>query len=217
MAAPLDANPRAKLREIVTDDPQSWDKAWIQNLTPWDAGEFQPALQEIIQSGEVNFPRIGRAFVPGCGSGYDAIYISSELKLDTLAIDISPTAVRNASKNIPEGLKTRFEVRDFFSFRISDDQKFDLIYDYTFFVAIPPSRRLEWGSQINSLIKSGGYLITLIYPLEKKTDVGPPWFVRPEHYLEPLGEGWEKVVDRVPTTSSETHVGRERLVVWRKI
>jgi hypothetical protein len=138
-------------------------------------------------------------------------------------------------RNIPEGLKTRFEVRDFFSFRISDDQKFDLIYDYTsesyffhnlriltifstsFFVAIPPSRRLEWGSQINSLIKSGGYLITLIYPLEKKTDVGPPWFVRPEHYLEPLGEGWEKVVDRVPTTSSETHVGRERLVVWRKI
>jgi hypothetical protein len=70
---------------------------------------------------------------------------------------------------------------------------------------------------MNALIKPGGHLITLIFPLEEETDVGPPWFVRPEHYLAPLGPNWEKVVDRIPTTSSKEHVGRERLVVWRKI
>jgi hypothetical protein len=70
---------------------------------------------------------------------------------------------------------------------------------------------------MNSLIKSGGYLITLVYPLDPETDVGPPWFVLPEHYLAPLGDGWEKVVDRIPTRSSPTHLGRERLVVWKKL
>ncbi|KAJ7660031.1 S-adenosyl-L-methionine-dependent methyltransferase [Mycena rosella] len=211
----------AKLRAIITDDPQSWDEAWNQNVTPWDVGAIQPPLREVIQSGEVAFPKKGRALVPGCGSGYDATFISSELGLDTLAIDISPIAIKNALKyifcrNIPTGL-AHFEVHDFFSFAVPEHDKFDLIYDYTFFVAIPPSRRQEWGSQINSLIKSGGYLITLVFPLVPETDVGPPWFVRPEHYLAQLGEAWEKVVDRVPTTSSPTHVGKERLIVWKKL
>ncbi|KAJ7149035.1 Alpha/Beta hydrolase protein [Mycena crocata] len=208
----------AKLRSIITDDPHTWDEAWNQNVTPWDAGEIQPPLREVTQSGEINFPASGRAFVPGCGSdakiqsvtkGYDAIYIASELGLETLAIDISPAAVKNASKTIPQGLNTRIEVHDFFSFTVPDER--------SFFVAIPPSRRQEWGSQINALIKPGGYLITLVYPLDPETDAGPPWFVRPEHYLAPLREGWEKVVDRIPTVSSPTHVGRERLVVWKKL
>ncbi|KAJ7751865.1 S-adenosyl-L-methionine-dependent methyltransferase [Mycena olivaceomarginata] len=198
--AMLPDNPiRAKIREIITDNPHSWDDAWKQNVTPWDAGAIQPPLREVTQSGEVAFPKWARL----CSRGYDAIYISSKLGLDTLAIDISPIAVANASR--------------FFSFSVPDDEKFDLIYDYTFFVAIPPSRRPEWGTQMNSLIKPGGYLITLVFPLDPETDVGPPWFVRPEHYLGPLGGGWEKVVDRIPTASSPEHVGRERLVVWKKL
>ncbi|KAF7349207.1 S-adenosyl-L-methionine-dependent methyltransferase [Mycena sanguinolenta] len=211
------AEARVKVREIITDNPHSWDEAWKQKLTPWDSGAMQPALREVTQSGEVAFPSNGRAFVPGCGSGYDAIYIASELGLDTLAIDISPIAVKNASKNIPDGVKAHFEVRDFFTFSVPDNEKFDLIYDYTFFVAIPPPRRTEWGAQMNALIKPGGHLITLIYPLEPETDVGPPWFIRPEHYLAPLGEEWEKVVDRIPTASAPAHVDREHLVVWKKL
>ncbi|KAJ7076112.1 S-adenosyl-L-methionine-dependent methyltransferase [Mycena belliarum] len=211
------SNVSEKLRAIITDDPYTWDEAWKQNLTSWDAGDIQPPLREIVQSGEIAFPKTGRAFVPGCGSGYDAKFISSELGWDTLAIDISTIAVQNAAKNIGPGSLARVEVHDFFSFAVPESEKFDLIYDYTFFVAIPPSRRPEWGSQMNALIKRGGYLITLVFPLDTETDVGPPWFVRPEHYLAPLGGDWEKVVDRVPAVSSSSHVGREHLVVWKKL
>ncbi|KAJ7604260.1 S-adenosyl-L-methionine-dependent methyltransferase [Roridomyces roridus] len=205
-----------KLRGIITDDMNTWDQAWEQNVTPWETGTSQPPLLEVLRSGEVPFPRSGRAFVPGCGSGHDAISISAELGVETLAGDISAVAVKEANKLIvPEGLKVRFEVQDFFAFE--DSQKFDLIYDYTFFVAIPPSMRMDWGKQINALIKPGGYLITLVFPLDPESDAGPPFFVRPEHYLAPLGEGWEKVVDRIPTVSSPTHVDRERIIVWRKL
>jgi methyl halide transferase len=69
---------------------------------------------------------------------------------------------------------------------------------------------------MTALVKPGGFLITLVYPLDPPTDLGPPFFVRPEHYVQSLGPGWEKVLDEVPKISSETHIGRERMVVWRR-
>jgi hypothetical protein len=76
---------------------------------------------------------------------------------------------------------------------------------------------MEWGLQMAALIKPGGYLITLVYPLDPPNDLGPPYFILPEHYLESLGERWDKVLDKVPEVSMKTHVGRERIVVWKRI
>ena len=70
---------------------------------------------------------------------------------------------------------------------------------------------------MKKLVKPGGYLITLIFPIVSYVEVGPPFYVRPEHYDEVLGDGWEKVVDQVPENSLPTHVDKERLVVRRKL
>jgi hypothetical protein len=35
------------------------------------------------------------------------------------------------TRNIPDGVNARIELRDFFSFKVPDNEKFDLIYDYT--------------------------------------------------------------------------------------
>jgi hypothetical protein len=85
-----------------------------------------------------------------------------------------------------------------------------------FFVALPPSRRNEWAAKMGELIRPGGYLIALVFPIDPKTDVGPPFYVRPEHFDELLSSNFEKVVDRVPETSLEGHKGRERVLVWRR-
>lgn len=69
---------------------------------------------------------------------------------------------------------------------------------------------------MSRLVRPGGYLVTLIFPIDPIKDWGPPYYVRPEHYVEVLGDGWEKVVDKVPEVSSKTHEGREHLVVWKK-
>jgi hypothetical protein len=66
------------------------------------------------------------------------------------------------------------------------------------------------------LVKPGGYLITLIFPIDPKIDVGPLFYVWPEHYDEWFSSKLEKVVDRIPEASVEGHKGRERLVVWRR-
>ncbi|KAF5334818.1 hypothetical protein D9611_012965 [Ephemerocybe angulata] len=107
---------------------------------------------------------------------------------------------------------------DFFTFTPPNDERFDLIVDHTFFVAIPPSLRPAWGAQMSSLLKPGGLLITLVYPILQPTDTGPPYFVRPEHYDAPLAaEGhFSKIWDRKPAKSSPSHEGIEQVLVWRR-
>lgn len=87
----------------------------------------------------------------------------------------------------------------------------------SFFVAIPPEMRPAWGKQMAKLIKPGGYLISLVYPMDPPVDYGPPYYVRPNYVLEILGEGWEKLIDEVPENSLETHKGRERLLVLKRL
>ncbi|TFK38097.1 S-adenosyl-L-methionine-dependent methyltransferase [Crucibulum laeve] len=206
---------------IKSDDPSSWDQAWQNKITPWDAGDSQPPLREAIERSGIPFPRSGRALVPGCGSGYDVTYIATSLGLNTVGFDISETATTAARKLLethPGNVKSlvTFQIGDFFTFKVPLEERFDLVYDYTFFVAIPPSRRPEWGAQMASLIKPGGYLITLVFPIDPPIETGPPFFVRPEHYIAPLGDKFEKVLDKDPEVSIESHKERERLVVWRR-
>jgi hypothetical protein len=46
---------------------KGWDMAWQEGITPWDDGDVQPALAELVQEGKVQLPKEGRALVPGCG------------------------------------------------------------------------------------------------------------------------------------------------------
>ncbi|KAG6877153.1 hypothetical protein C0992_010683 [Termitomyces sp. T32_za158] len=211
-----------KVNGFVKDgDPLAWEDAWKAKVTPWDSGELQPPLREVIESGEVPFPRQGRALVPGCGSGYDVAFIATALGLKTIGMDISETALAKAKAisptNVPPPGEVSWELADFFKLKYPAEDKFDLVYDYTFFVAIPPVRRPEWGKQVAAITKPGGYLIALVWPIDPPSDFGPPYFVRVEHYEEVLGKEFVKVVDKVPGKSLPKHAGKERIVVWKKV
>jgi len=62
---------KAMMRKIVNPAVVStWDDAWKVNVTPWDSGDIQPPLKELIE-GNVDgivWPKTGRALVPGCGA-----------------------------------------------------------------------------------------------------------------------------------------------------
>jgi methyl halide transferase len=67
------------------------------------------------------------------------------------------------------------------------------------------------------LINPGGYLITNCYPMLPEMDTGPPFFLRPEHYSEPLKGAFENIYNKIPTQSSESHKEKERMLVWRRL
>jgi hypothetical protein len=98
----------------------------------------------------------------------------------------------------------RFVEGDFF---VSDwqsgeggDAQFDLIYDYTvrvpfyfvvrclrltaqFLCALHPARRRDWSSRMASLLKKGGLLVCLEFPMYKDPKLpGPPWGLKGVHW-----------------------------------
>lgn len=42
---------------------------------------------------------------------------------------------------------------------------YSICYDYTFFCAIPPALRADWGKAYAKGIRSGGVLITMMWPI----------------------------------------------------
>ncbi|GAA6019180.1 hypothetical protein JCM11491_001406 [Sporobolomyces phaffii] len=223
-----------RLRELLASDPTggasatgAWDEAWRNDVTPWDSKlkDVQPSLRELVDDRWHDVPlewaalaaNQGRALVAGCGRGYDATYFATK-GIDALGIDLSQTAVDAARRHLAtlSGAPTNVEFRaaDFFQFEF--DRPFSLAYDFTFFCAIPPGSRQRWGERYAELIRPGGALITLEYPLDGDREGGPPFSVSEEAYDRVLSPSFEKVYSEVPTKQSPGHEGRERIVVWKR-
>lgn len=128
-------------------------------------------------------------------------------------MDISETAI-SACKS--ESERVSFLVGDFFT-----DESLpvaDFVFDYTFFCAIEPAERQRWAHRMSQIVKPGGHLLTLMYPLEKDPQAGgPPFGVSYAAYEGVLG-GWFKAVWRsgrdIP--SVPRRAGQEELVLWQR-
>ena len=184
----------------------SWEKAWAEGRTGWDAGAAAPSLVELVERGVL--PN-GRALVPGCGAGYDVFALASPERRVT-GLDIAPSA-RTRFESLREELGVPAEqatlvTADFFAF---DDGPFDLVYDYTFLCALDPSVRPQWARRMAELLAPRGEIVTLIFPATEAPPFGqgPPFDVRPEvvrALLEPLGF---EAIEMAPARRS--HPGRE--------
>ena len=71
---------------------------------------------------------------------------------------------------------------DFFASPALVPGSFALAYDYTFLCAIPPSLRPKWAARYAELIRPGGVLIALQFPLDGDRAGGPPFSLSPQIY-----------------------------------
>lgn len=178
---------------------------WNNGINPgekFDAIVPLPALQKMVKEGAV--PN-GRALVPGCGRGYDVTLLASPDRV-VVGLDISTKAIEAAEEgyaSMPDDIKpprssVQFLTTSFFDMPEDAEEKFDFIYDYTFFCALHPSVRQDWANKMAALVAPGGELCTIMFPLEDdstKFAYGPngdtpPFRVTVQDYtsiLEPLG------------------------------
>ncbi|XP_068635503.1 probable thiol methyltransferase 2 [Aristolochia californica] len=209
------ANPRiVEMQQSIEDNPEDgWDKCWEKEITPWDLGRPQPIIVHLLNSGTL--PK-GRALIPGCGSGYDVAAIAAPDRF-VVGLDISETAIKRAkelSSSLPNANCLDFLKADFFAWKPAE--KFDLIFDYTFFAAVDPSLRPAWASKVADLLKPDGELITLISPISDHVG-GPPYGVSVADYkkvLLPLGFKAISIEDN--ECSIESRKGLEKLGRWKK-
>ncbi|CAK3743225.1 S-adenosyl-L-methionine-dependent methyltransferase [Lecanosticta acicola] len=195
---------REKVRSQFLDQPAEshpghWDALWKQKVTPWDRSGPSIALKDTTTSHSDIFgsplhssgEKRKRAFVPGCGRGYDVLLLAS-LGYDTYGLDASENAIEAARKlqaeskdsetyapqdsNVGAG-KVKFMRNDFFNddfLSDTDGGSFDLIFDYTFLCALPPELRPSWAKRMSELLSPNGHLVCLEWPLGKDPKAGGP-------------------------------------------
>lgn len=215
-----------------------WSAMWAAGLQPgqaFDTTVTSPLLELYIRQDKVPF---GRALVPGCGRGYDVTSLCHKDRY-VLGLDIATDAVKAAITRRDEVLdgvewKDNAQFQDTSFFELSPPEKFDFVYDYTFLCALDPSLRKDWASKMTELIRPGGELLTLVFPIIEDDsiygDKGPPFRVNLSLYRELLTavgfeelelrllppelchEGRDGVKELMPGVIARSGVGR-----WRKI
>ncbi|KAL8286889.1 hypothetical protein RQP46_003895 [Phenoliferia psychrophenolica] len=224
----------SRIREIFAADPSSgrdangaWEKMWVEGATPWDGAEIQPAFREIVEErwGEVegvDFASLvdggnGKALVPGCGRGYDVIYLASK-GFQATGADLSVSAVAAAQAHyatlVGAPKNVNFQQMDFF--KDLTPGAYSICYDYTFFCAIPPVMRKAWGESYAKGIRSGGVLITMMWPIVGDKEGGPPFSVSEEAYHEVLSPYFTPVYLKDPIKTADGHAGSDKVGVWKR-
>jgi methyl halide transferase len=193
-----------------------WDEMWtkVEPGTYFDMLVASPALLKFIHEGKIPS---GRALVPGMGRGYDVNALALDKTRKVIGIDLSEIAVNAATSwynSLSDEQKAPFTNVDFikgnfFELSTAEAEKFDFIYDYTFFCALSPTIRGDWAKQMGNLLVSGGILMTLIFPIRPADDYGPPFAVSLDIYRDLLeSNGFECLeLDMLP--SELCHPGRD--------
>ena len=120
-----------------------WEDLWsrdggLKPGTSFDILTPSPALVELVKSNQL--PKGDAALVPRCGRGYDVTFLASSGHYKkVIGIDLAKTGVQAANERLkslegkerpPQG-SVEFICGDFFEYQFGE-QKFDMIYDYTF-------------------------------------------------------------------------------------
>jgi len=158
-------------------DSVAWDNMYETNNDKWDIGITNPAFIE----SEKLIKRHSKILVPGCGRGHDAIYLASKNHSVT-ALDFSKCATSHISKAlINDSININIYNQDFFTFDNRSNINYDYIFEYTFFCAIEPTRRLEYVKKCYNLLQPKGKMIAVFLPIViNETDDSPPFKVTPD-------------------------------------
>lgn len=210
------------------DAGRDWDTAWKMKLTPWDLrGAVYPALIQAIEEHQIvplkkDDQTQKSALIPGCGTGSECIYLKSVGFTSVVGLDISPTAVEIARKQLQGQMNgVDFQVQDFFQYNPPNYRGVHFIFDYLLFSAIDPSMRAMWASAMRrNLLPNEGVLATLIFPLRTGQDdstKGPPYAVNVEDYKKVLKPGeWELFRLETEIKSIKPRAKREIMAYWRR-
>ena len=136
---------------------------------PWARKEVNPMLQTYLDTKEVC---TGKALVIGCGLGDDA-YALANAGYDTLAIDISQTALDIAQKRFPDAAIT-FEKQDIFDMPSQYFEYFDFVFEAQTIQSLPIEFRSKMIKAVAQSVTEEGELLVIAHKKLSETE-GPPW------------------------------------------
>lgn len=192
--------------------PTDWDARYREGDTPWDLGGPTPVFERLIR--EKVLPT-GKLLIPGAGRGYDAIAFA-KAGFEVTSVDVSETACASLRARAQEaGASLEVEEADFFT--LAREGAYDLALEYTFYCAIDPAMRHAYRDQMAYLLKPGGLLFGLYFPLSKPPESeGPPYGVKRDEVEASFKEHFDLVHAEFPAESVKPRRGNEILMIWRR-
>jgi SAM-dependent methyltransferase len=164
---------------IAAGDPTGWFERLYaaaeagQTAVPWDRGAPSRYLTEWAAA-RVLHGAGQRAMVVGCGLGDDAEFIAG-LGFQTVAFDISPTAIAAARRRFP-GSAVRYRTADLLNLPAAWRHAFDLVVESLILQALPDPPRRDAIARLGDLVAPQGTLIAIARAREPGQVVhGPPW------------------------------------------
>ncbi len=179
----------------------------------WDLKSSNPVFNEILRENKLINP--GEILIIGCGKGYDAV-AAAKAGYQVTAVDFSSFAI-DFAKNlaVQENVLINFLVEDFYNLNYSFENKFDIVYDYTTFCAVNPKRRNEYAETVSSILKPGGKLLALLFPVEKR-EGGPPYGIDVIEFYKLFSKYLKLEFSSKQINSIKPRRGREVLQVYVK-
>jgi thiopurine S-methyltransferase len=157
-------------------DQTYWNQRYLENNTPWDAGEPTTPIKNYVDSLDDHDIKI---LIPGAGNGHEARYLFEKGFTNVWVCDWAEEALSRFSESLPEFPKSQLLNIDFF--KIS--QQFDLIIEQTFLSALPPGLRESYVEKTAALLQVGGRLVGLLFANPFSFE-GPPFGGTNEEYLQ---------------------------------
>jgi SAM-dependent methyltransferase len=153
-----------------------WNAHYASGELPWDSGEADPQLVELVLQRQV---AAGRALEIGCGTGTNALWLATQ-GFDVQAIDLAPLAIerarsKNAAAKLAQG-KLEFEQRDFLNGAEFPPASFQFVFDRgCFHVFDDASDQAKFAARVSKLLAPGGLWLSLIGSTEGPArEFGPP-------------------------------------------
>ncbi len=192
--------------------PRFWQSKYDERSTNWDLGGPTPAFVDLADRGVLT---PGKMIVLGCGRGYDPVFFATR-GFAVTAVDFAQSAVDAVRENATRaGATLTILQTDIFSLDASHNGAYDYLLEYTCYCAIDPARRGEYAALAARLVRPGGLLVALLFPVEDRPG-GPPFGVSLDE-ADTLFAQWFDLVTREesPKTVSPRR-GREYLTIYRR-
>lgn len=185
-----------------------WENCYRTGDTQWDKGEGSPGLADWLAA-HPELPR-GSAANPGCGFGYD-VRAWAQAGFEATGFDIAPSAIAGANERTPEA-NAHFRLGDFLNDQPKPDERFDWIFEHTFYCAIDPSQRPDYLAAVKRWLKPGGQFLAVHYFIPDED--GPPFGTDYEEVNARFSGDFEPLENWVPR-SYPNRTNLEHMFWWR--
>jgi SAM-dependent methyltransferase len=167
---------RLAAESLAAGDPTGWFERLYAAGTgvPWDRGAPHPLIADWVRRRAPD-GRGRRAVVVGAGLGEDAELVAAR-GFDTIAFDVSPSAVRTAHERHP-GTAVTYVVADLLAPPADWARAFDLVLESLTVQSLPDDVRPDAMARVSDLVAPGGTLLVVATARDAAGGPvqGPPW------------------------------------------